>query len=357
MELTEIIDLQRALTDPAGIWDDPKACATLENLLKTDRLYEVGPDSTRRTVKVASKSMGTSLGSGISGCFTGFDEDGFSSFVDPYATFLHRVLRAAGSGAFHDEPLFDPGLREETHVHANALGPNQIDRQMAMSTPLEIGEGMLIAGYSNGRNPDEDSSAFKWIELLAPAFSAGRKLRHSIERYESEWALSIDALPVALLVFDSSGNLQHRNRRFEQAMVREPGLEACQAIAAAMAQDLLRPTRRARYMASAPLQVTQDIEILNTKLRLSAAQAPWPFGDPLCLVTAEFSKQITYDDLTKRENDVAKLLIEGMPDKQIARELNISLHTVRRHVERVLAKTGTHNRTEAARVLEPKIAI
>lgn len=351
MDLSKIIELQRALTDPHGIWDNPQACATLEDLLKTDRFYEVGPDRNRAELKVTTHSMDASLGLGIKDCFAGFDEDGFSGFVDTYATFLHRTLRAAGEGAFHDQPLYDPSLREQTIVHAKALGPNQIDRQMAMSTPLEVGEGMLIAGYTNGANPDEGSSAFKWLEMLAPSFAAGRKLRYEIERYNTEWSLSMDALPVALLVFDCAGDLLHRNLRFDLAMSHHPGLEACQSVAAALARDLLGPTRRARYMENAPLEVTKTVKITATDVRLSATQAPWPFGNPVCIVSLEFSGEGAHFNLTKREIDVAGLLSQGMPDKEIARELSISQHTVRRHVERVLAKTGTHNRTEAALML------
>lgn len=351
MDLSKIIELQRALTDPHGIWDNPQACSTLEDLLKTDRFYEVGPDGNRVGLNVASHAMDASLSKGIAECFVGFDEEGFSGFTDPYATFLHRTLRTAGEGAFHDEPLYDPGLREQTVVHASALSPNQIDRQMAISIPLETGEGMLIAGYSDGDNPDEGSSPFRWLQMLTPSFAAGRKLRYEIERYNTEWSLSIDALPVALLVFDCAGQLLHQNRRFELAISRRPKLKACQPVASALARHLLGPTRRARYMANAPLQVTRTIKIEATEVQISATQAPWPFGDPVCLVSMEISGESGNFDLSKRERDVARLLSRGLPDKEIARELHISPHTVRRHVERVLAKTGTHNRTEAALLL------
>ena len=49
----------------------------------------------------------------------------------------------------------------------------------------------------------------------------------------------------------------------------------------------------------------------------------------------------------------AARLAQGLQDKQIARELGISLHTVRRHVERALAKTGCQNRTEVALKFRP----
>ncbi|MFL4469980.1 response regulator transcription factor [Tateyamaria armeniaca] len=348
MDVTRIIDLQRALLQPDGLWEDAAACDTLETLLRTDKLYEVGPDGQGSAIAVASRSMSSSLATGIADTFHGYDADGFSTFVDPYASFLHRVLRSAGAGAFHDAPLFDPEQREATVVHAQALNPNQINRQMAASTPLSVGEGMLIAGYTYGEVPDEASSEFNWLKLLEPAFSAGRKLRAELQRYEAEWALSLDAMPVALIVFDAAGKLLHRNARFEGMAATHPGLEACQNAAARLALDVLRVRRRARYMADAPLNVTSNLSLPCGEVTLSAAQAPWPHGDPICLISIDVKPLVRTFGLTPREGEVAARMADGLQDKQIARDLGISLHTVRRHVERVLSKTGCQNRTEAA---------
>lgn len=348
MDVTRIIELQRALLQADGIWNDPVACQTLEDLLRTDRLYEVGPNDRADGLSVMSRSMGTGLADGIAATFHGYDTSGFSTFVDPYASFLHRVLRSAGAGAFHDAPLFDPAARENTEVHAKALNPNQIDRQMAASTPLSVGEAMLIAGYGHADVPDEGSSEFQWLKLLEPAFTAGRKLRAELQRYEAEWVQTMDAMPVALLVFDVAGTLMHRNHRFHSLAAKHPGLEDCQAAAAHLAAQLMPGSRRNRYMAEAPLNVTSAVALPSGQVQLSAAQAPWPHGDPICLVSVEITLSVEDYALTPREKEVAKLLAQGQQDKQIARALDISLHTARRHVERVLSKTGCQNRTEAA---------
>jgi DNA-binding CsgD family transcriptional regulator len=54
------------------------------------------------------------------------------------------------------------------------------------------------------------------------------------------------------------------------------------------------------------------------------------------------------DGLTTRELEVLRLLSAGRTNKEIAQALFISTHTVAVHVARVLEKTGTSNRTEAA---------
>jgi DNA-binding CsgD family transcriptional regulator len=51
--------------------------------------------------------------------------------------------------------------------------------------------------------------------------------------------------------------------------------------------------------------------------------------------------------LTPRELDVLAALAEGLTNKAIARRLNISLHTVKFHVESLFRKLGARTRTEA----------
>ena len=51
--------------------------------------------------------------------------------------------------------------------------------------------------------------------------------------------------------------------------------------------------------------------------------------------------------LTPREFEVLAALAEGLTNKAIARRLNISLHTVKFHVESLFRKLGARTRTEA----------
>jgi DNA-binding NarL/FixJ family response regulator len=54
------------------------------------------------------------------------------------------------------------------------------------------------------------------------------------------------------------------------------------------------------------------------------------------------------DPLTSRELEVLRLLAVGQPNQAIARELVVTLDTVKKHVGHLLAKLGAGNRTEAA---------
>ncbi len=55
--------------------------------------------------------------------------------------------------------------------------------------------------------------------------------------------------------------------------------------------------------------------------------------------------------LSEREEEVLRLLAEGLTDREIAAVLTISTRTVETHVSNILGKLGVRNRAEAARCL------
>ena len=65
------------------------------------------------------------------------------------------------------------------------------------------------------------------------------------------------------------------------------------------------------------------------------------------LLAERVERRLT-DLLSGREWDVLVLLAHGMPNKQIARRLEISEKTVKTHLTRVFRKIGVADRTQAA---------
>lgn len=56
----------------------------------------------------------------------------------------------------------------------------------------------------------------------------------------------------------------------------------------------------------------------------------------------------THEDLTAREMDVFRLLVQGKSNQAIAEELFTGIKTVKFHVTNILAKLGVKDRTQAA---------
>ncbi|MDT7834644.1 response regulator transcription factor [Aquabacterium sp. OR-4] len=65
--------------------------------------------------------------------------------------------------------------------------------------------------------------------------------------------------------------------------------------------------------------------------------------------------RLRFPELTERQAEVLKIMVQGAGDKQIARTLDLSLNTVRSHVRGVLAAVGVNRRGEAVfRALSPE---
>jgi DNA-binding CsgD family transcriptional regulator len=64
------------------------------------------------------------------------------------------------------------------------------------------------------------------------------------------------------------------------------------------------------------------------------------------VVLEEF--RVTRAPLTKRQRDIASLLVEGKQNKEIARRLGISEHTVKSQLLRAYRRLGINNRTQLA---------
>lgn len=55
-------------------------------------------------------------------------------------------------------------------------------------------------------------------------------------------------------------------------------------------------------------------------------------------------------DLTKRESEVLRLIVEGKSNQEIADQLVLSRDTVRNHVSSILSKLGVHSKLQAAAI-------
>ena len=97
--------------------------------------------------------------------------------------------------------------------------------------------------------------------------------------------------------------------------------------------------------------VTKDrtAQELVDAVRVVAAGETWFAPSSLVrLVKAARTPDPTGGPLTARERQVVQLMVDGASTAAIARELGVSVNTVRNHTQSVLRKLGAHSRLEAA---------
>ena len=80
--------------------------------------------------------------------------------------------------------------------------------------------------------------------------------------------------------------------------------------------------------------------------RILAAPAPEQGG--AARMQAEAAGFAARYSLTRRESEVLELLLAGMNNQQIARQLYISVGTVKAHTHNIFAKTGFGDRAQLA---------
>jgi DNA-binding NarL/FixJ family response regulator len=91
----------------------------------------------------------------------------------------------------------------------------------------------------------------------------------------------------------------------------------------------------AERLLDAARAARRGLIVIDPELELDLSHS----GDPVPSSISE--------ELTPRELDVLGLLAEGLTNRAIAQRLSISEHTVKFHVNAVMSKFGSQNRTEA----------
>jgi DNA-binding CsgD family transcriptional regulator len=93
----------------------------------------------------------------------------------------------------------------------------------------------------------------------------------------------------------------------------------------------------ADVVAAALVAVTSGLVVVDPRFRAALARAPAP-ATPTVAVDP---------GLTAREREVLTLLVDGLTNREIAAELDVSVHTAKFHVNAILQKLGAMTRTEA----------
>jgi len=115
------------------------------------------------------------------------------------------------------------------------------------------------------------------------------------------------------------------------------------------------PEARARLRVAL---ANSRLDIVGEALTLASARAAdfeadgffFAPGDPAKpLQEPRADDPVMLESLTPREVEVLELLAEGLPNKGIARRLDISDQTVKFHVASIYGKLGASNRTDAVR--------
>jgi len=195
------------------------------------------------------------------------------------------------------------------------------------------------------------------LQLLLPAYEAGLHVvvRASQERRRLESVL--DTMSEGAMLLDGRGHVVHQNPAMRRFLASSAGARDIEATCLAAGRvTLALATRKGLKSAREEIGAPTEKRIKTTNgvrhVRATLLGSDTVGIGPMALVLLEraavepFSAGELHDQyhLTDREVVVSRLLARGLKNSQIAEVLGVSIHTARRHSERVLSKLGVHSR-------------
>ncbi len=151
-----------------------------------------------------------------------------------------------------------------------------------------------------------------------------------------------ETLQRGFIFLNRQGGIDYWSERTRELLGRSIGRHLDNELPASIAGHVARLRRTGEPAELPPLRRG------NSVLRLKFGRHPQHEG--FLIVIEETTASSPETSLTTREAEVLEWLGQGKSNPEIGIILGISTHTVKRHVERVLAKTGTENRYAAALV-------
>jgi DNA-binding CsgD family transcriptional regulator len=151
-----------------------------------------------------------------------------------------------------------------------------------------------------------------------------------------------ETLQRGFIFLDAHGCVQYWSSRTRDLLGKFIGCRLERELPASIAGHVARLRRIGDPAELPPLRRGPAV------LRLRFARHPQSRG--FLITLEEAGAPSPEESLTAREREVLEWLGQGKSNSEIGIILGISVHTVKRHVERVLAKLGTENRYAAALV-------
>lgn len=164
---------------------------------------------------------------------------------------------------------------------------------------------------------------------------------------------ALDRLPQAVVVTDLDANVIFQNRTARNDLdLCGSGLSTHSSVGLCIEQAMaeFRGEGKRVFTMSLREAATGKQSILKS-YRLSERDGTAVTVVFPCPQEASTRRLPAWDVLTRREQEIAQLVSEGLTTKQIAAKAFISENTVKQHLKRVFAKTDVNNRAELVQLI------
>ncbi|MEN3973150.1 helix-turn-helix transcriptional regulator [Sphingomicrobium sp. XHP0235] len=247
--------------------------------------------------------------------YLGIDEEGYFLMRDAEYEQINRHRRAIGSHVAPDWELYGDKEREEPWF-TKIFAPAGASHVIGMTARLPVGEAIMVFCYDGPDDPNyrNDHTVAKF-HLLHPVFVSAFERLYEMS-FDRETFLDLVRLfPYPAILRANDGEIYAQS-------------------------------------ASAAAQAWDDDDVGSSsgrRLRLQGPNLPDLRGTELLIDLTDSDADLlqlgSRAGLSQRQSEVAEHLAMGLSDKEIARVLDISPNTVRRHCEAVLDRLQVNSRS------------
>lgn len=298
--------------------------------------------------------------------------------VNPWLPAQRARPPAPGAVVLSSE-LYSESRLTRTEFYDGFLEPQQLFYSIGIVFQKQGSRSVRLTSLRAKTRGPFDAGEQRLLRLLAPhlghAFTIQEKIGCFVERSRALTEI-VDRLPIALLLLDDRGSFLYANARAEDLLRHRDGLvlDSGRTLAATSHAE----TKRLRELIAQAMQVSaghgHSPAGSMSLTRADATDRPLPAvvlplksdhyfigatpAAAAVLVSepeecGEFPEQVARSlyDLTPAEARLAGKLLGGKHLKEIAGELDVSIHTVRAQMKSIFAKTGTSGQSELVRLL------
>jgi DNA-binding CsgD family transcriptional regulator len=300
------------------------------------------------------------------------DAPAYRDYMEYYIrldTGFHVKRRELGLEVSHGGMLYDSATIFRSELYNDWVVRHGMLQPMAMAVDLPASPFPAVLSFHRGKESGLNAYEREMgiLRLLLPAFKAGIFTCCQLAQHRAELAALVDRLPGAISVYDARGRLVHESSALAPLLSHEPQasrvraeVESTGVLVAALGSRMRSKVRVPTIAEPAQRELqTAGAHYVIRGSYVGQDLLPVP-GVVIVWVETIGSSPLGGDEagshygLTRRESQVAALMREGRSNAQVARMLGFTIHTARRHSERVLSKLEVHSRAEAAAKLNAR---
>lgn len=218
----------------------------------------------------------------------------------------------------------------------------------SMEAPVLVA-GTLCGTINFARNPDDppfDTADLCITRRISEQLGLAMERALRFEAAQSRADMfeeAINRMTQAVVVTDLDGNILFTNPaaartgRSQKSLVALAGEEIARTVGQLRDHNRRVATGLIKDAESGQRLIIKSVRLARANLALSTIR--------VCHDDEDFSMPV-WDVLSPREQEIARLVAQGLTTKQIAERAFVSENTVKMHLKRIFAKTDIRNRAE-----------